>query len=184
MTIAPALSATTGTWVLDASHTTLGFQARHAMVSKVRGNFGIFEGTLVLDGENPAHSSAHVVIDAASISTGNADRDAHLRSADFLNVAEFPTLTFTSTSVRQDGADFVLVGALTIRGTTRPVEIAVDLEGVVNDPFGNTKIGFEGTTEISRKDFGLTWNVALEAGGMLVGDTIKITLDVEADRQD
>jgi polyisoprenoid-binding protein YceI len=183
MTIATALTPTTGTWVLDPAHTRLGFEARHAMVSKVRGNFGIFEGTLVLDGENPANSRATVVIDAASISTGSADRDAHLRSADFLNVEEFPTLTFTSTAVRHEGDAFVMVGELTIRGTTRPVEIRADLEGVVDDPWGNTKIGFEGLASLSRKDFGLTWNVALEAGGVLVSDTIKIVLDVQAARQ-
>ncbi len=183
MTATTALSPTTGTWVLDPAHTRLGFEARHAMVSKVRGSFGIFEGTLVLDGENPANSRATVVIDASSISTGSADRDAHLRSGDFLNVEEFPTLTFTSTSVRQDGDDFVMVGELTIRGTTRPVQITADLEGVVDDPWGNTKIGFEGLASLSRKDFGLTWNVALEAGGVLVSDTIKIVLDVQAARQ-
>ena len=183
MTATTALSPTTGTWVLDPAHTRLGFEARHAMVSKVRGSFGIFEGTLVLDGENPANSRASVVIDASSITTGSADRDAHLRAADFLNVEEFPTLTFTSTSVRQDGDDFVMVGELTIRGTTRPVEITADLEGVVGDPWGNTKIGFEGLASISRKDFGLTWNVALEAGGVLVSDTVKIVLDVQAAQQ-
>jgi polyisoprenoid-binding protein YceI len=183
MTTATALTPTTGTWVLDPAHTRLGFEARHAMVSKVRGSFGIFEGTLVLDGENPANSQATVVVDAASISTGSADRDAHLRSADFLNVEEFPTLTFTSTAVRHEGDAFVMVGVLTIRGTARPVEIRADLEGVVADPWGNTKIGFEGLASISRKDFGLTWNVALEAGGVLVSDTVKIVLDVQAARQ-
>jgi polyisoprenoid-binding protein YceI len=183
MTTATALTPTTGTWVLDPAHTRLGFEARHAMVSKVRGSFGIFEGTLVLDGENPANSQATVVIDAASISTGSADRDAHLRSADFLNVEEYPTLTFTSTAVRHEGDAFVMVGELTIRGTTRPVEIRADLEGVVDDPWGNTKIGFEGLASLSRKDFGLTWNVALEAGGVLVSDTVKIVLDVQAARQ-
>lgn len=183
MTAATALSPTTGTWVLDPAHTRLGFEARHAMVSKVRGSFGIFEGTLVLDGENPANSRATVVIDASSITTGSADRDAHVRSADFLNVEEFPTLTFTSTSVRHEGDQFVMVGELTIRGTTRPVAITADLEGVIGDPWGSTKIGFEGLASLSRKDFGLTWNVALEAGGVLVSDTVKIVLDVQAARQ-
>jgi len=183
MTTSTALTPTTGTWVLDPAHTRLGFEARHAMVSKVRGSFGIFEGTLVLDGENPANSRANVVIDASSISTGSADRDTHLRSADFLDVEQYPTLTFTSTAVRHEGDAFVMVGDLTIRGTTRPVEIRADLEGVVDDPWGNTKIGFEGLASLSRKDFGLTWNVALEAGGVLVSDTVKIVLDVQAARQ-
>ena len=183
MTTSTALTPTTGTWVMDPAHTRLGFEARHAMVSKVRGSFGIFEGTLVLDGENPANSRANVVIDASSISTGSADRDTHLRSADFLDVEQYPTLTFTSTAVRHEGDAFVMVGDLTIRGTTRPVEIRADLEGVVDDPWGNTKIGFEGLASLSRKDFGLTWNVALEAGGVLVSDTVKIVLDVQAARQ-
>src|SRR5437660_10388446 len=163
MTVATDLSTTTGTWVIDPAHTRLGFAAKHAMVTTVRGSFGTFDGKLVLDGENPADSRAEVTIDAASINTGQEQRDGHLKSADFLDVDNFPTLTFASTEIRPDGDEFVLVGDLTIRGTTRRVEIASKPEGVVVDPYGNTKIGFSGETTISRKDFGLTWHVPLEA---------------------
>lgn len=176
------VSTTTGTWTLDPSHTRLGFAAKHAMVTTVRGAFLEFEGSLTLDGDTPANSSANLVIQAASFDSGNGQRDGHVKGDDFLDVEHYPTLTFISTSVRQDGNDFVLVGDLTIRGTSRPVEIAVELEGVDKDPFGNERIGFSGETTISRKDFGLTWNVALESGGILVSDKVKITLDVSAIR--
>jgi polyisoprenoid-binding protein YceI len=177
------LSATTGTWVLDPSHTNVSFATKHAMVTTVRGGFLEFEGSLTLDGDNPANSEASLVIQAASFDSGNAQRDGHVKGADFLDVETYPTLTFASTSVRANGGDFVLVGDLTIHGTTRPVEIAVELEGVETDPFGNQRVGFEGSTTISRKDFGLTWNVALESGGLLVSDKVKIGLDVSAIRQ-
>jgi len=177
------LSATSGSWVLDPAHTRLGFSAKHAMVTTVRGAFLEFEGSLDLDGDQPANSSAHLVIQAASFDSGNGQRDGHVKSADFLDVENHPTLTFSSTEVRRDGDDFVVVGDLTIRGTTRPVEIAVELEGVDKDPFGNERVGFSGQTTISRKDFGLTWNVALESGGILVSDKVKITLDVSAIKQ-
>ncbi len=183
MTVTIERSALTGTWAIDPSHTRIGFAAKHAMVATVRGSFTTFEGTLVLDGDNPAASSATVSIDAASINSGSDDRDNHVRSADFLDVENFPALTFTSREVRVDGGDFVLVGDLTIKDVTRPVEIAVETEGIVSDPFGSTRAGFSGTTTISRKDFGLTWNVALEAGGVLVSDKVKITLDVSAVKQ-
>ncbi|HYN75364.1 MAG TPA: YceI family protein [Candidatus Limnocylindria bacterium] len=183
MTITTERSALTGTWSLDPSHTRIGFAAKHAMVATVRGSFGVFDGTLVLDGDVPANSSATVTIDAASFESGNKDRDAHVRGADFLDVESFSTLTFTSSEVRPNGNDFVLVGNLTIKDVTQPVEIAVESEGVVTDPFGSTRAGFSGTATINRKDFGLTWNVALEAGGILVGDRVKITLDVSAVKQ-
>jgi polyisoprenoid-binding protein YceI len=183
-TTSTSLDAATGTWEIDPSHTRLGFAAKHAMVTTVRGQFDVFSGSLVLDGGNPAASSATVEIDAASFSSGNEDRDNHVRSADFLDVEHHPNLSFAATSVRQLSADeFVMAGELTIRGTTRPVEITAELEGITTDPFGNVRIGFSGTTQISRKDFGLTWNVALEAGGVLVSDKVKITLDVSAVRQ-
>jgi polyisoprenoid-binding protein YceI len=178
------LTNVSGTWNLDVAHTRLGFSAKHAMVTTVRGAFGDFEGSLTLDGGNPADSHAEVTIQAASFSSGNDQRDGHVRGADFLDVENHPTLTFRSTDVRTDGDQFVLVGDLTIRGTTRPVEIAVELEGVEKDPFGNQRIGFSGETTISRKDFGLTWNVPLDGGGILVSDKVKITLDVSAVRVD
>ena len=176
------LSNVSGTWNLDVAHTRVGFSAKHAMVTTVRGAFADFEGSLVLDGDDPSRSRADVTIQAASFNSGNEQRDGHVRSADFLDVENHPTLTFHSTDVRADGEDFVLVGDLTIRGTTRPVEIAVELEGVEKDPFGNQRIGFSGETTISRKDFGLTWNVPLDSGGWLVSDKVKITLDVSAVR--
>jgi polyisoprenoid-binding protein YceI len=171
----------TGTWTIDPSHTRLGFTARHAMVTKVRGAFTDFEGTLTLDGADPAASSITLTAKLASIDTGSADRDAHLRSADFFDADNHPLMTFTSTSVKQtDDDEFVLVGDLTIKDVTRSVEIEVELDGIVTDPFGNVRAGFEGEAEISRKDFGLTWNVPLDGGGVLVSDKIKIQLDVSA----
>jgi polyisoprenoid-binding protein YceI len=173
------LDAYTGTWTIDPTHTRLGFVARHAMVTKVRGSFTDFSGTLTLDGTNPANSGATVTVQMASVDSGTADRDAHLKSADFFDVQTFPTMSFTSTGVKQtDDDEFRLFGDLTIKGVTRPVEIEVELDGIVTDPFGNTRAGFEGETEISRKDYGLTWNVPLDAGGVLVSDKIKIQLDV------
>ncbi len=174
------LTQYTGTWTIDPTHTRLGFVARHAMVTKVRGSFTDFSGSLTLDGSNPAGSSAQVTVQMASVDSGTPDRDAHLTSPDFFNVEAFPTMTFTSTAVKQDGEEFVLVGDLTIKDVTRPVEIEVELDGIVTDPWGNTRAGFAGETEISRKDFGLTWNVPLDGGGVLVSDKIKIQLDVSA----
>jgi polyisoprenoid-binding protein YceI len=181
--MATATETLTGTWVLDTTHTRLGFSAKHAMVTTVRGQFNDFAGSLTLDGDDPSKSSAEVTIQAASFSSGVEGRDNHVRSADFLDVETYPTLTFRSTSVRVDGDEFVLVGDLTVRDTTRPVEIEVELEGQDKDPFGNERVGFSGETTISRKDFGLTWNVALDSGGLLVSDKVKITLDVSAIKQ-
>lgn len=177
-------SAATGTWKIDPTHTTVGFSARHAMVAKVRGRFSEFEGTINVDGRSPENSSTEVVIKTASVDTQNADRDAHLRSADFFDVENHPEITFKSTSIKLDGEDFVLGGDLTVNGVTRPVEVDGTYVGVNGDPWGGTRIGFEGSTEISRKDFGLTWNAAIETGGVLVSDKIKIELDVEAVKVD
>ena len=179
-----ALAAATGTWTIDAAHTTLGFSVRHAMVSKVRGGFTEFEGQLSLDGDHPERSTASLTIQAASIATKSADRDAHLASPDFLDVETYPTLTFASTGVRQSGPDdFVVTGDLTVRDVTKPVDIGFELVGVNSDPWGGTRIGFEAAPRFSRKEFGLTWNVAIEGGGILVGDTVKIELDVEGVKQ-
>lgn len=177
------LSATTGTWVIDPSHTTIGFTVRHAMIAKVRGEFEDFSGSMTLDGANPSASTAELVAQTASIATGNADRDGHLKSPDFLDVATFPTLTFTSTGVRPDGDDFIVTGDLTLHGVTKSVDVEFELVGISQDPFGNTRIGFEGEATINRKDFGLVWNAALETGGVLVSDEVKLTLDVEAIKQ-
>ncbi len=177
-------SAAAGTWKIDESHTTLGFSARHAMVAKVRGQFSKFEGSFTLDATSPENSTANATIKTASLDTRNEDRDTHLKSADFLNVEQYPELTFASTAIKHTGGnEFVLGGDLTINGVTRPVEVEVSYVGVSQDPWGGTRIGFEGHTEISRKDFGLTWNVALEAGGVLVSEKVRIDLDVEAVKQ-
>ena len=178
------LAAAAGTWNIDPSHTTIGFSVRHAMVSKVRGTFGEFAGSLTIDGDDLAASSAELTIQTASIDTKSADRDGHLVSPDFLDVENFPTITFTSTSVAVDGADVAITGDLTIHGVTRPVTVNYEYIGSSLDPFGFTRVGFEGTAKLSRKDFGLTWNAALETGGVLVGDEITLILDVEAVKQD
>jgi polyisoprenoid-binding protein YceI len=177
------LSAATGTWVIDPTHTNLGFSARHAMVAKVRGHFAEYTGSFTIDGDNLANSKAELTIQTASIDTKTADRDAHLKSADFLDVEQFPTITFVSTSVASKGDSIVVTGDLTIHGVTKSVDVTWEFLGLSQDPWGNTKIGFEGSTKVSRKEFGLTWNAALETGGVLVGDDIKLNLDVEANKQ-
>ncbi len=177
------IAAATGTWVIDPTHTTIGFSVRHAMIAKVRGRFGEFEGSFTIDGANPAASSAQVTIAAASIDTQNPDRDGHLKSPDFLDVEAYPTITFTSTSASVQGAQATITGDLTIHGVTRPVTVEYEYIGTSQDPWGNTRIGFEGSAKISRKEFGLTWNAALETGGVLVGDDITFVLDVEAVKQ-
>ena len=153
------------------------------MVAKVRGRFEVFAGGFVLDGANPGASSANLTVELASIDTKNEDRDAHLKSAEFFDVEQFPTMTFTSTSVDGSGPKFTVNGDLTVHGITKNIPVHFELVGVSTDPWGGTRIGFEGHAEISRKEFDLTWNVALETGGVLVSDTIKIELDVEAVKQ-
>ncbi len=183
MTTATELGTMTGTYTIDPSHSTIGFVARHAMVTKVRGAFNDFEGTAVLDGENPAASTATLTIQAKSIDTRNAQRDDHLRSNDFLAPDQFPTITFVSTGVRQsDATTFELTGDLAIRGVTRPVTVPFEYEGAATDPFGNFRAGFSGTVTINRKDFGVNWNAALETGGVLVSDKITLEFDISAIR--
>ena len=171
----------TGTWDLDPAHTRLGFAARHAMVATVRGSFAVFSGTITLDNAEPSKSSAEVQIDAASITTGNEQRDTHLRSPDFLDVEKFPTITFRSTGAEQvDDDEYKLHGELTIKDVSGPIVLNLEFQGSSVDPFGNTRAGFEGKTTINRKDWGLGWNIALEAGGFLVGEKVKLELDVSA----
>ena len=181
-TTAPAtLADLTGTWTLDPAHTRIGFVARHAMVTKVRGAFNEFEGTAVVDGADLRRSSATVTIAAASIDTRNEQRDAHLRSNDFLGMDEFPQITFVTTGVESTGASsFELTGDLTIKGTTNPVTVPFEFEGAATDPFGNLRAGFEGSVTINRKDYGITWNAALETGGVLVSDKIVLEFEVSA----
>jgi polyisoprenoid-binding protein YceI len=169
-----------GDYTLDAAHSRLGFSARHAMVTTVRGAFKDFEGTAHVDTATPGNSKVELTIKADSIDTGVADRDAHLRSADFFETEAHPEITFTSTEVERDGDDWTITGDLTINGTTKPITIDFESTGSARDPFGNVRIGFEGHATLSRKDWGLTWNAALETGGFLVSDKIKLDFDISA----
>ncbi len=168
-------------WDFDLSHSSVNFHVRHLMVSKVHGRFTKWSGALALDEQDLTKSQIDVSIDAASIDTREDKRDEHLRSADFLDVASFPTITFKSTQIEREGEDaYRVLGDLTLPGVTRPVALEVEGGARVTDPWGGTRTGFSAKTSISRKDFGLTWNVALEAGGFLVGDKLDITLEIEA----
>ena len=172
-----------GTYVLDPSHTRIGFIARHLMVTKVRGNFGEFDGSITI-AEDPAKSTAQATIKAISIETGVADRDNHLRSGDFFEAEKYPELTFANARVvAQKGTKFTVVGDLTIKDITREVELDVELDGLVTDPFGNEKIAVSARTEINREDFGMSWNAALETGGVLVSQKIVIEIEAQAVRQ-
>ena len=168
---------TQGAWNLDAAHSTVGFTVRHAGISKVRGEFKDVDAVLTF-GESLADSSVTATIQAASFSSGDENRDTHVRSADFFDVETFPTLSFTSSAVSGDQEDFELTGELTIRGMSKTVTFKGEFNGVAVDPFGATRAGFEAKTVIRRKEFGLTWNAALEAGGVLVSDKVTLTLDV------
>lgn len=172
-----------GEWRIDPAHTTVGFVARHLMVTKVRGRFADVDGVARI-AEQPEDSTVEVTIGAASIDTRSEDRDAHLRSPDFLDVERFPTLTFRSTGVRYEGGEhWKLDGELTVKDVTRPVTLDVEYEGQSPDPWGGRRAGFTATTEIDREDWGLTWNVALETGGVLVSRKIKLELEVQLVQQ-
>ncbi|WP_203567617.1 YceI family protein [Aestuariimicrobium ganziense] len=176
-----SLTTIKGSYNLDPSHTRLGFVTRHAMVTKVRGSFDEFEGTASGDGANPESAQIDVTIQAASFDSRNDQRDAHVRGEDFLDVEKYPTLRFTSTKVEVVDDDTLNVtGDLTIKDVTKSITIPFDFEGEATDPFGNSRIGFEGRTKLSRKDFGLTWNAALETGGVLVSDDITLELEISA----
>ena len=172
---------TTTTWNLDPAHTVAEFKVKHMMIANVKGNFSKISGVLIRDESDPAHDRVEATIEAASIETRNEQRDGHLKSADFFHVEKFPTLHFKSTGIKVVGEEELsLEGDLTIRGVTRKVQFAV--EGPTppaKDPWGNTRIGVSASTKINRKDFGLTWNTALETGGILVGDDVTITLDAQ-----
>lgn len=172
---------TPGTWNVDPAHSSVGFVARHLMISKVRGTFRSFTGAITV-APDPLASHVEAAVDLASVTTGDDGRDAHLRGSDFFDVEQHPTMTFSSTAVRRDGDGFLLVGYLTIKGVTRPVAFDLEFDGVTADPWGNLKAGFSASTEINRKDWGLGWNVALEAGGVLLGEKVKIVLDIQAVR--
>ena len=168
-----------GTWTIDPSHSEVGFAVRHLMVSKVKGTFETFEGTITI-AEDPLASSVTASVDLSSINTRDANRDGHLRSADFFEVETYPTMTFTSTSVTPDGDDYKVVGDLTIKGVTKPVELELEFNGVHPDPWGGTRSGFSAEAEISRKEFGVDFEVPMDGPGVVVGDKIKIYLEVEA----
>ena len=173
---------TTGTWNVDPSHTRAEFTVRHAGISKVRGSVPVTGGTLTV-GEELESSSVVVTLDPSGVTTGDDTRDGHLRSADFFDTDTFGEWTFTSTSVKASGDEYVVAGDLTIHGVTRPVELTTEFNGQAVDPFGNTRAGFEATVVISRKDFGLTWNAALEAGGVLVSDKVQVSLEISTIKQ-
>ncbi|MEJ7833195.1 MAG: YceI family protein [Nocardioides sp.] len=175
-----AISDLTGDYTIDPSHSRLGFGARHAMVTKVRGQFGEFEGTAHIDTTDPSKSSVALTIKADSVSTGNPDRDGHLRSADFFGTDDNPEITFASTDVSRDGTDWTIAGDLTIKGIAKPVTLEFEESGSARDPYGNLRVGFEGGTTINRGDWGLTFNAALETGGVLVSEKIKLEFDISA----
>lgn len=187
---APAAVATadlthlTGDYTIDTTHSEIGFSARHAMVTTIRGRFTGYEGALHLDGGNPSASSAELTIQVASIDTALAARDEHLRNGDFFAADEFPEITFRSTAAEQvDDETYRMHGDLTVKGITRPVSIDLTLNGQVTDPYGNVRVGFDGSATVSRGDWGLTYNAALEGGGVLISDKVKLTFDISAVKQ-
>jgi polyisoprenoid-binding protein YceI len=184
MTVSTATdTAATTTWKIDSAHTHAEFAVRHLMISTVKGRFADVQGVVRTDEADPAKSRVEIAIAVASIDTREPQRDAHLRSADFFDADNFPQITFRSTRIEGQGDAFKLIGDLTIRGTTREVVLDVTSEGRVTDPWGGERSGFSATTRIKRSDFGLTWNQLLEAGGVAVGDDVKISIDVELVKQ-
>ena len=181
-----ATETTTSTWNIDASHSAIEFAAKHLMITTVKGRLADARGTVTIDETNPANSSATVEFDAKSVDTRSDQRDEHLRSADFLDVAHFPTISFASRRVTgasaQPGAEFTVVGDLTIRGVTKEVTLATTYEGRGRDPWGGERVSFSADAKIDRREFGLVWNAALETGGVLVSNDIKIHLEVQAVR--
>ncbi|MFE7120319.1 YceI family protein [Streptomyces sp. NPDC057654] len=177
----PALAALTGEYTIDPAHSSIGFTVRHAMVTNVRGAFTDHEGSLTLDGADPARSSAAIDVRIASVDTGIKDRDGHLLSGDFFDAERFPLMSFRSTAAeRLDGDRYRVTGDLTIKDVTRPLAIDLEFNGSATDVYGSERVGFEGSAEILRSDWGLTWNAALETGGVMVSDKVKLTFDISA----
>ena len=170
---------TPGVWNVDPVHSSVGFVARHLMVTKVRGRFSAFTGTVTV-ADDPLKSTVEASADIASIDTRDETRDGHLKSGDFFDAEMYPTMTLVSTGIDKDGSDYVLHADLTIRGITKNVDFELEFEGVSGDPWGGTRAGFTAETEINRKDWGLEWNVVLETGGVMLGEKVKIQLDVQA----
>ncbi|MDQ0663172.1 polyisoprenoid-binding protein YceI [Arthrobacter ulcerisalmonis] len=173
---------TPGTWTLDMAHSEIGFSVRHAGISKVRGRFTEAQAEARV-GRSLTDSSVHATVSTASFNSGDANRDGHVKGPDFFDVEKYPEMTFRGTRIEGDGEEYTLTGDLTIKGVTRPIELEVEFTGVAVDPFGATRAGFSAEAEISRKEFGLTWNAALEAGGVLVSDKVKITLEAALVKQ-
>lgn len=181
MTDTSTTQTVTGTYNIDAAHSRVGFVARHAMVTKVRGSFNEFEGSGFFDADNPANSSLQLTLKTNSIDTRNADRDAHLRGNDFFDMDTYPEIRFVSTSVEKlDDERYGIEGDLTIKAATKPITFDVEVSGPVQDPWGNQRIGLEGSVVVNRKDWGLNWNMALEAGGVLVSDKVTLEFEVAA----
>jgi polyisoprenoid-binding protein YceI len=183
MTATAELTPKTGTrtvWKLDPTHTVVEFSAKHLMITTVRGRIGEVEGTIYTDESNPENSSVEAILKGASIDTRNEQRDQHLRSADFLNAEKFPEITFRSKRIEGSAREFKLVGDLSIRGTTREVTLDVEYGGRTRDPWGGERVGFSASGKLDRRDFGLVWNQALETGGVVVGNDIRINIEVEA----
>ncbi|WP_029145698.1 YceI family protein [Microbacterium luticocti] len=182
-TIAPEIAGyKPGTWVLDPAHSDVQFSVRHMMISKVRGTFGVKSATIVAP-ENPLEAQITATVDVASVDTRDENRDAHLRSADFFDAETYPTMEFRSTGVRLEGGDFLVDGELSLHGVTKPVTFTVEFGGFGTDPYGNYKAGATAKAVINREDFGLTWNAALETGGVLVGKDVTIELDLQGSLQ-
>ena len=179
MTITAAASAVATSWKVDPSHSHAEFAVRHLMISTVKGRFAEVTGTLTGDDSDPEHAAIELTIPVAGIDTRETQRDAHLRSADFFDADHHPAITFRSSTIVKAGRDFTVTGDLTIRGVTRPVTLQVETGGRVRDPWGNERLGFSATTRLNRKDFGLLWNQALETGGVLVGDEVKVSVELE-----
>ena len=184
MTTATNLSQLTGEYVIDGSHSRIGFVARHAMVTKVRGAFNEFDGKISIDGDKPENTTAEVTLKVASIDTRNAQRDGHLATNDFLDAETYPEIKFVSTSAKQvDEDNFEITGDLTIKGITQSITIPFAFEGVAVDPYGQTRVGFDGSYTINRKDYGVTWNAALETGGVLVSEKVVLEFEISAIKQ-
>jgi polyisoprenoid-binding protein YceI len=170
---------TPGTWTADVSHSHVGFTVRHMVVSKVRGSFDKFDATLTI-ADDPLQSKVEATIELASINTGDEGRDGHVKGGDFFDIEQFPTMVFTSTGIRPNGSDYYLDGDLTIKGVTKPVTLELEFNGVTKDPWGGTRAGFSASGEVNRSDYGISYNAALETGGVLIGEKLKIEIEIEA----
>jgi polyisoprenoid-binding protein YceI len=171
-------SISAGTWSVDPTHSRIGFVARHLMVSKVRGSFTDYTADVTI-AENPLDSTVSATVKMASVETGNSDRDGHLRTNDFFDVEQFPTMSLVSTGITEHGGDYVLHADLTIKGITKPVDFALEFDGVTSDPWGGTRAGFSASATIDRTEFGVEFNAALETGGVMLGEKVKIELDIQ-----